>query len=110
VVSGTAPEDYHNPARFFARTGFTRAFRDHVGLVLSQLSGHTDNTVPLLMLITQFGGSKTHVLTALYHLVKQSAVAASNSSYAPSRRSAPTTGQGRCLRRQRLAWARDAMD
>ena len=45
-MSGTAPEDYHNPARFFARTCFTRAFRDHVGFVLRQLSGRTDNTAP----------------------------------------------------------------
>jgi len=69
VVAGTAPEDYSDPAQFFARTCFTRALRDHAGMVLRRLSGRTDNTSPVLTLITQFGGGKTHTLTTLYHLV-----------------------------------------
>jgi len=68
VVAGTAPEDYRDPAQFFARTCFTRALREHAGMVLRRLSGRTDNTSPVLTLITQFGGGKTHTLTALYHL------------------------------------------
>ena len=88
VVAGTAPEDYRDPAQFFARTCFTRAFRDHVGLVLRRLFGRTDNTAPVLTLITQFGGGKTHTLTALYHLVKHSAVAASDSGVADLMRQA----------------------
>jgi hypothetical protein len=88
VVAGTAPEDYRDPAQFFARTCFTRALRDHVGLVLRRLSGRTDNTAPVLTLITQFGGGKTHTLTALYHLVKHSAVAASDSGVADLMRQA----------------------
>ena len=68
VVAGTAPEDYCNPAQFFSRTCWTRALREHAGLVLRRLSGKTDNTAPVLTLITQFGGGKTHTLTALYHL------------------------------------------
>ncbi len=71
VVAGTAPEDYRVPEQFFARTCFTRALREHVGLVLRRLSGRTDNTSPVLTLITQFGGGKTHTLTALYHLATQ---------------------------------------
>ncbi|HEY2955867.1 MAG TPA: DUF499 domain-containing protein [Candidatus Eisenbacteria bacterium] len=70
VVAGTAPEDYRDPAQFFARTCFTRALREHAGMVLRRLSGRTDNTSPVLTLITQFGGGKTHTLTTLYHLVK----------------------------------------
>ncbi len=35
VVRGTAPEDYSDPAKFFARTYFTRALREHTGMVLS---------------------------------------------------------------------------
>ncbi len=31
VVAGTAPEDYRDPAQFFARTCFTRALREHAG-------------------------------------------------------------------------------
>ncbi|MBI5169750.1 MAG: ATP-binding protein [Candidatus Eisenbacteria bacterium] len=68
VVAGTAPEDYCKPEQFFARTCFTRALREHAGMVLRRLSGRTDNTAPVLTLITQFGGGKTHTLTTLYHL------------------------------------------
>lgn len=70
VVAGTAPEDYRDPAQFFTRTCFTRALREHAGMVLRRLSGKTENTAPVLTLITQFGGGKTHTLTAVYHLAK----------------------------------------
>src|SRR3989449_3878968 len=70
VVAGTAPEDYRDPAQFFARTCFTRALREHTGMVLRRLSGRTENTAPVLMLITQFGGGKTHTLTTLNHLAR----------------------------------------
>ncbi|MBI5763662.1 MAG: ATP-binding protein [Planctomycetes bacterium] len=70
VVAGTAPEDYRDPKQFFGRTCFTRALRDHAGLALRRLAGKTDNTSPVLALITQFGGGKTHTLTTLYHLIK----------------------------------------
>jgi len=59
VVAGTAPEDYRKPEQFFARTCFTRALREHAGMVLRRLSGKTENTAPVLTLITQFGGGKT---------------------------------------------------
>jgi predicted AAA+ superfamily ATPase len=39
VVAGTAPEDYRNPSQFFARTCFTRALREHGGMVLRRLAG-----------------------------------------------------------------------
>jgi len=68
VVAGTAPEDYRDPVQFFARTFFTRALREHAGMVLRRLSGKTENAAPVLTLITQFGGGKTHTLTTLYHL------------------------------------------
>jgi hypothetical protein len=68
VVAGTAPEDYRKPDQFFARTRFTRALREHAGMVLRRLSGRTENTAPVVTLITQFGGGKTHTLTTLYHL------------------------------------------
>ena len=71
VVAGTAPEDYRDPEKFFARTCFTRALCEHAGMVLRRLAGRTENTAPVLALITQFGGGKTHTLTALYHLVRQ---------------------------------------
>ncbi len=68
VIARTAPEDYREPKQFFARTCFTRALREHAGMVLRRLSGETANTAPVMTLITQFGGGKTHTLTALYHL------------------------------------------
>jgi hypothetical protein len=70
VVGGQAPDDYRLPGPFFARTCFTRALREHLGMVLRRLSGITENSAPVLTLITQFGGGKTHTLTALYHLAR----------------------------------------
>ncbi len=78
VVAGTAPEDYTNPEQFFSRTCFTRALRDHAGMVLKRLAGKTENTAPVLTLITQFGGGKTHTLTALYHLANNPKASAGN--------------------------------
>ena len=73
VVARTAPEDYSDPAQFFSRTCFTRALNEHAGMVLRRLSGKTENTAPVLTLITQFGGGKTHTLTSLYHLANAGA-------------------------------------
>src|SRR5260370_30126722 len=70
VVAGTAPLDYRDAKRFFDRNCFTRALREHSGVVLRRLSGLTENSAPVLTLITQFGGGKTHTLTALYHLAR----------------------------------------
>ena len=77
VVAGTAPEDYRDPKQFFSRNVFTRALRDHAGMVLRRLAGKTENTPPVLTLITQFGGGKTHTLAALYHLASNGSEAAS---------------------------------
>jgi hypothetical protein len=82
VVAGTAPEDYRKPDQFFARTSFTRALREHAGMVLRRLSGRTDNTAPVLTLITQFGGGKTHTLTTLYHLANNGEAVAGHNGVA----------------------------
>ena len=73
VVAETAPVDYRDPAQFFSRTCFTRALKEHAGMVLRRLAGKTENTAPVLTLVTQFGGGKTHTLTALYHLARAGA-------------------------------------
>ena len=73
VVAGTAPEDYLDPAQFFSRTCFTTALKKHAGMVLRRISGKTENTSPVLTLVTQFGGGKTHTLTSLYHIAKTGA-------------------------------------
>lgn len=70
VVAGTAPADYTDPAQFFARTSFTSALTENVGQVLRRLSGQTANTSPVMALVTQFGGGKTHTLATLYHLAR----------------------------------------
>ena len=44
--------------------------------MLRRLSGRTENTAPVLTLVTQFGGGKTHTLTSLYHLAKAGPAAA----------------------------------
>jgi len=68
VVAGKGTEDYRDPGKFFARNVFTRALKEHAGMVLKRLSGVTQNAPPVLTLVTQFGGGKTHTLTALFHL------------------------------------------
>lgn len=70
VVSGRGTEDYREPDKFFSRNVFTRALKAHAGMVLRRLAGKTENTAPVLTLVTQFGGGKTHTLTALYHLAR----------------------------------------
>jgi len=71
VVSGAAPDDYSKPEQFFSRTCFTQALREHAGMVLRRLKGETTNTAPVMTLITQFGGGKTHTLAALYHIARK---------------------------------------
>ncbi|MGH9393775.1 MAG: hypothetical protein ACRD1E_06360, partial [Terriglobales bacterium] len=70
IAAGRGPVDYSDPKQFFARTCFTRALSDHLGAVLRRLGGVTQNSAPVMTLITQFGGGKTHTLTALLHLAK----------------------------------------
>ena len=59
---GNAPEDYRDPEKFFSRTYFTRALKEHAGMVLQRLSGKTEGAAPVLTLISQFGGGKTDTL------------------------------------------------
>ena len=76
IVAQTAPADYREPAQFFSRACFTRALQEHAGMVLRRLSGKTENTAPVLTLVTQFGGGKTHTLASLYHIANAGAEAA----------------------------------
>jgi predicted AAA+ superfamily ATPase len=52
-------------------------------MVLRRLSGV--NTAPVLTLITQFGGGKTHTLAALYHLANAGSRGAELAEVAVSR-------------------------
>jgi hypothetical protein len=88
VVDGTAPPDYKDPEKFLARTSFTKALREYAGLVLRRLSGQSTASAPVLTLITQFGGGKTHTLTLLYHLINSGAKLADHPDVAALLRSA----------------------
>jgi len=70
VAADRGPDDYRKPEQFFARTCFTRALKEHMGMVLRRLAGQTEHSAPVMTLVTQFGGGKTHTLTALFHLAK----------------------------------------
>src|SRR5580698_5220536 len=82
VAANKGPEDYRDPVKFFSRTCFTRALREHIGMILRRLAGQTENTAPVMTLVTQFGGGKTHTLTALYHLAKSGGKVKSDSGVA----------------------------
>ena len=116
VVAGTAPEDYRKPEQFFARTCFTRHCGSNSGLVLRRLSGKTENTAPVLTLITQFGGGKTHTLTTLYHLANTARprrLPGVADLLERGRVDRGSQGEGRGVRRQRLGPAAgpgDAVD
>ena len=75
VVLGEGPSDYVRPEEFFSRTSLTTTLAGHLGAVLRRLNGDT-NASPVMTLMTQFGGGKTHTLTALWHLAQAGADAA----------------------------------
>src|SRR5688572_12711621 len=70
VRQGSAPADYREPDRFFARTYLTRNLTALAAEVIRRLSGERTETSAVFNLATQFGGGKTHALTLLYHLAK----------------------------------------
>ena len=63
-----AHPDYLEPARFFERTYLTINLLDLSSQVVRRLSGDKVETSAVFNMATQFGGGKTHSLTALYHL------------------------------------------
>jgi Protein of unknown function (DUF499) len=68
VRLGKAPPDYVDPERFFERTVLTNTLTDFAAEVIRRLSGVTTETSAVFNMTTQFGGGKTHALTALFHL------------------------------------------
>src|SRR6478752_7110489 len=70
IRDGRAPKDYTNPQRFFDRTYVTGSLLDLASQVLRRLSGIQVETSAVFNMATQFGGGKSHSLTALYHLAK----------------------------------------
>lgn len=68
VLSGNAPDVYQDPAAFYDKTHITAVLENLVGRTAETIAGEpSDNRV--IRLQTGFGGGKTHILLALYHLL-----------------------------------------
>ena len=70
IRDNRAHVDYVNPERFFERTYMTKSLLDLSSQVVRRLSGIKVETSAVFNMATQFGGGKTHSLTALYHLAR----------------------------------------
>ena len=70
IRDGRAHKDYTDPQRFFDRTYVTGSLLDLASQVLRRLSGIQVETSAVFNMSTQFGGGKSHSLTALYHLAR----------------------------------------
>lgn len=70
VLRGDAPEEYRDPARFFANTHPTRGLKNLLRNVLLRLGGRGGEVAPIFRLDTQYGGGKTHALIALAHAAR----------------------------------------
>ena len=70
IRDGRAHRDYTDPQRFFDRTYVTGSLLDLASQVMRRLSGIQVETSAVFNMATQFGGGKSHSLTALYHLAK----------------------------------------
>lgn len=68
--SETAPEVYTRPEIFFQKTYLTNGLTNVLQKVARALAGRTDAGDRILNLQTAFGGGKTHILIALWHLAK----------------------------------------
>ena len=72
VLTGSAPEEYKSPARFFENTYPTRGLKSLLENVCRRLSGAGGEAAAIFRLDTQYGGGKTHGLIALVHAVQAS--------------------------------------
>lgn len=70
IRDGRAHKDYIEPDRFFERTHVTGSLLDLASQTVRRLSGIQLETSAVFNMSTQFGGGKSHSLTALYHLAK----------------------------------------
>jgi uncharacterized protein len=69
VASGTAPEEYQDPEKFFSRTYITEGMRLLLISVAQRLTGRAGD--PVVQLQTAFGGGKTHTMLAVMHLAQK---------------------------------------
>lgn len=69
VDNGSAPSEYRDPREFFARTYLTEGLSNLLMGAAKRLSGAGGD--PVVELLTNFGGGKTHSMLALYHMAGQ---------------------------------------
>lgn len=71
VINGNAPSVYQNPVDFFDKTHVTQVLESLLQTVIENVGGQpTGNRIQRLQ--TGFGGGKTHILLAIYHLLNSS--------------------------------------
>ena len=70
VIAGRGPQEYLNPARFFANTYPTRGLGNLLLNVCQRLTGTGDEAAAIFRLDTSYGGGKTHGLIALAHAAR----------------------------------------
>jgi hypothetical protein len=70
VVQKTAPEVYLDPEEFYRKTYMTVGLSTALKRVAAALHGKGESGDRIISLQTAFGGGKTHVLVALWHLAK----------------------------------------
>lgn len=68
VLQHEGPTDYHDPETFFKKTYLTQGLSNLLLDALYRLSGSPRGEA-VMQIQTPFGGGKTHVLIALYHLL-----------------------------------------
>lgn len=69
VANKTAPDEYQDAEKFFARTFITEGMRLLLLSVAQRLAGQGGD--PVIQLQTAFGGGKTHTMLAVYHLASR---------------------------------------
>jgi len=68
VINGNAPPVYQNPVDFYEKTHVTQVLEDLLQTVVENMGGQpSGNRIQRLQ--TGFGGGKTHILLAIYHLL-----------------------------------------
>ena len=72
VVQGTAPEVYLDPEEFYRKTYMTVGLETVLKRAADALAGRQDAGDRIISLQTAFGGGKTHLLIALWHLARHS--------------------------------------
>jgi len=73
VVQGTAPEVYLDPEEFYHKTYMTVGLSTVLRRLAGALRGDGESGDRIISLQTAFGGGKTHILIALWHLAKHAA-------------------------------------